>query len=343
MDPNVPVPDQPDVAGRLKRTAERDFWVYEAPKAPPLSGLFAGPKARARLRKYWVTDNIGNAADIFVHFALKALPIDVASDFGAWLGRVVMPRFYSVAARRAKATIAKLRPDLTPAEQHALYVRNCENQGRLMTEFSVVNRIARSKGRLTLHGGEHLRAARAKGPMVLVGMHLGNWELGPSILQGHGAQVYANYVPPKQRGRAWVANRVRTRAGLKFLPPGIGGLKDTYGVLRRGGVVSFFCDEGFQGVIRAPLFGRPPNLDCNMVAAIKLARATKASLCPWYTIRTHKARFDCVALPAVVLPPEGKPGERLAEDVLLVNSVIEPIVRQHLEQWYFLDNALPDQ
>ncbi|MCL4853406.1 MAG: hypothetical protein KJZ78_18785, partial [Bryobacteraceae bacterium] len=51
-------------------------------------------------------------------------------------------------------------------------------------------------------------------------------------------------------------------------------------------------------------------------------------------------RFEAHALPAITLPPETRPGERLVEDMQLLNAAIEPVVRAHLDQWYFLDSAL---
>jgi KDO2-lipid IV(A) lauroyltransferase len=53
--------------------------------------------------------------------------------------------------------------------------------------------------------------------------------------------------------------------------------------------------------------------------------------------------FSFHALEPFKLPPEEKPGDRLADDVLLLNSVIEPIVRSHAAQWYFIDNRMPDR
>jgi KDO2-lipid IV(A) lauroyltransferase len=323
------------------RRGGTDFYVYKAPAGPPLSSLFSGSKARKRFLTYWVTDNIQNAADISVHYALKLLPIDWCSEVGAFLGRFTMPRWHKVARARAMDTIARLFPELSPQEREDLYRRNCENQGRLITEFSVIERIANSPDRVKIFGGEDLAAAVDRGPVVIIGMHIGNWEIAPAIVKKYGRDVYIHFVPPRQRGRAWIAERFRRRQGLRFLTPGLLGMKDTYRVLREGGIVSIFCDEGFRGTIRAPLFGREPHRDCNMALVVRLARSTGATICPWYSVRTSKANFECHSLPSLVLPPEDRPGARLKEDIQLLNDLIEPIVKRHIDQWYFLDSALP--
>lgn len=334
----------PKSAGNAEKAmiAKRKAWRFSRPDSPGLRDLLAGGKSRKAFVKYWLTDNVWNGLHLAGHYGMKLMPMDVCSNFGARLGLFALPRFHKVARKRALATIARLCPDMSDAEREALYIENCKAQGRLMTEFSVVNRIAKHPERMTLHNPEYIRQAAQSGPIITVGMHLGNWEIAPIILRSIGIQPYAMYVPPKERAKAWISERVRTRTGLKFLPPGLQGLRPAVATLKRGGVVSMFCDEAFAGKIRGPFFGRPPHLEGNIALTIRLARMTGATICPWYIIRAADGfRFDAYALPPFRLPPEEKPGERVVEDIKLLNSVIEPVVLANLDQWYFLDNALP--
>lgn len=318
----------------------RRAWVYAGRDRPGLRDLFSGGTRRKAFVNYWLRDNIGNALDLLGHFSLKLLPMDMCSAFGARLGVFAIPRFYPKAERRARATIAELCPHLSEAAREALLIENCKAQGRLMTEFSVVNRIARHPDRLSLHGLEIIEQAIAEGPTIIVGLHLGNWEIGPIILKRIGVSPHSFYVPPHGRAKEWIAERVRRKAGLQFLPPGLHGIRPAVKALREGEAVSIFCDEGFGTVIRGPFFGRPAHMEGNIALAVRLARMTGATICPWYNIRTEGFRFEAHALPAIKLPPETTPGERALADMLLLNSVIEPVVRAHLDQWYFLDNSL---
>lgn len=322
--------------------AKRKAWRFRPAEAPGIGDLFAGGAKRRAFLKYWWTDNVWNGLHLACYYGLKLMPMDVCSNFGARLGLFALPRFHKVAQKRARATIARLRPGMSKAEREDLYIANCRAQGRLMTEFSVVNRIAKHPERMTLHNPEYIRDAARAGPIIIVGMHLGNWEIGPIILRQIGVQPYTFYVPPVERAKAWIAERVRGRTGLRFLPPGVQGIRPAVGLLKKGGVVSVFADEAFAGKIRGPLFGRPPHLEGNIALTIRLARMTGATICPWYNVRQADGfRFDAYALPPFKLPPEEKPGERLVDDIKLLNSVIEPVVLAHLDQWYFLDNALP--
>ena len=321
--------------------ARRKAWIYEEERAPRLGDLFVGGERRRRFYRYWINDNIWNALHLIGHYGLRLLPMDACSAFGARLGLFAIPRFHKKAAKRTRETIAKLCPNLSATEQEQLFIENCKTQGRLMTEFSVVNRLARHRERIDIRDRHYLMEALAKGPVIIVGMHLGNWEIGPSVLRDIGLRPYANYTPPPGRAKAWISERVRTKGGLNFLPPGAQGIRPAVKVLKEGGVISMFCDEGFQGKIRGPLFGRKPHLEGNLAVAVRLARMTGATIQPWYNLRTDGFRFICQFLPPVELPPEEKPGARLLADVQMLNDVIEPVVRAHLDQWFFLDNSLP--
>lgn len=332
---DIPPPPKPEAS-------KRKAWVYAAEARPTFADWRAGGDRRKGFLRYWVEDNIWNVLNFVGHYGLKLLPMDACSNAGARLGVFAVPRFHKVAARRAKATIARLRPDLDAAEQQALFIENCKAQGRLMTEFSVVNRLLKHPERIRLHNFERLRDTAKAGPTIIVGMHLGNWEIGPTILNADGIRPFANYTPPKGRAKAWISERVRRKGGLNFLPPGAQGIRPSVKLLREGGVISMFCDEGAGGKIRGPLFGRPVHQEGNLAVAIRLARMTGAKICPWYNIRTEGFRFEAFFLPPISLPPEEKPGERLLEDIRLLNSVIEPVILAHLDQWFFVDNALPE-
>lgn len=330
----------PDEEKARVAMAKRKPWIYRRPETPGLTALFRDGKSRSVFIRYWITDNIWNTFDVIGHFAIKLLPMDLCSRLGAMLGPYAVSRFHPVAERRARATIASLRPDLSPAEQDALFQENSRNQGRLISEFSVIERLRDHSERMELHHPNWIVEAAREGPVIFVGMHLGNWEIGPIILSRAGLHPYISYTPPHGRAKAWIANRVRRNNGLNFLPPGIEGVRPMVRVLKEGGVISMFCDEGFNGRIRGPLFGRPPNLEGNLALAVRLARMTGAPIYPWYSLRTRDLRFKAIGLAPLRFPTASKADHRLEEDIQRLNSVIEPIILAHLDQWYFLDNEL---
>lgn len=319
---------------------KRRAWFYRQSEAPALAELFGDRQQRQRFFQYWLYDNIWNGLNLLVHFGLKLLPMDACTGLGAWIGKVAQPHINTGATKRARATIAALRPDLSLAEQEALFVENCRTQGRILTEFSLVTRLEHHPERIEVHNLDWVVEAAKRGPVIAVGMHLGNWELCPIVLKPVGLTPYVNYTPPAGRAKAWIADRVRRKAGVHFLPPGLQGIRPAVRALKAGGIVSAFCDEGVGGYIRGPLFGREPHLEGNLAMTIRLARMTGATICPWYNLRKDGFRFVYRALAPITLPPEDKPGARLLEDIALLNSVIEPVILANLDQWYFLDSSL---
>jgi KDO2-lipid IV(A) lauroyltransferase len=337
--------EKPDTGKTLPTPTRRKAWRFARKAAPPLRDLLGGPKARRAFLRYWVTDNLWNLAHLATFFLLSVVPVDGVSRFGAALGRFAIPRFHATAAGRARETMARLRPTFgsTPhPEDEALWFdAYCAAQGSLMTEFSALTRIARRPERISIVNIEAVRAAADRGPVIMAGMHLGNWEILPIVLATAGIAVHSTYVPPAGRAKAWIASHVRRKLGVRLLSPGVQGMRPALNVLKQGGAIVVFCDEAFGGKIRGPFFGRPAHLEGNLGLAVRLARLTGATICPWYSLRGDGFRFTVTFLPPLTLPREKAGDLELAEDAERLNAAIEPVIAAHCEQWFFVDSALP--
>ena len=325
------------------REIRKRAWIWRPPASFPMRDLWSGDASRRRAaRRFWIADSLQNGIDILLFYAMRALPVAGCSGLGARLGRFSLPRFHKTAVKRLTGNLKKLLPDASDETRAALMQRNWENQGRLMTEFSVVHRIARDPQRLTAHGGHHAQAAAAKGPLILMGLHLGNWELIWPTLVRLGLHPALNYAPPRSRARHWIARRTRRKAGIDLLPPGISAVRPALKRLLAGGQVIIFCDEGLHGKIRGPFLDRPPHLDGNLALVARLARLTNAAICPVWTVRdaSDPTRFCLTIQPPIALDAGDASEIQLIADVTRLNAEIEPVIRAHLDQWYFLDSAL---
>ncbi len=318
--------------------SKRKAWTYEPPKAPSLANFAAGGNRRKAFLRYWVFENIDNAVDLFLYFAFMLLPASVCSDLGGWLGRLLAPRFHKAAYARAAANLKTIRPELTDIELQQHLEAYADSQGRQMAEYSVMPRLARRHVRMM--GTQGLVERCSQGPVIFIAPHISNWEVLWHCLLDMGLDVTMNYDPPKRRSRHYIVNRLRKGAGLGILKPGRSFVRPALRILENGGNLLMFCDEGFNGHIRAPFFGRPVHLEGNYAVIARMARKTNALIYPIYIVRDKGARFVLEALEPFRLA-EGSAGEgHLAEDVARLNAVIEPMVRSHAEQWYFVDNRL---
>jgi len=315
-------------------TRKAFVWQEEAP--PRLADLVAGGEARRRFLRYWVRDQLSDLPKMLSYHMLKLLPTGIASELGA-LHYQAIRRFYPAHNARIDANAARIRPDLDPAAVTRL---NWRNKGRLMAEFSVLPRVEPA-GRIRIEGAENLARARTEGPVIILGLHLSNWELLFSVLQRMSVPFALFYMPPESRAEHRIARKVRQSIGATLLPPGVSGVRPAMRLLgNHDGVVMLFGDEGFDGRIMAPFFGRPTHLSGNLAVAVRLARHSGALIVPAYVTRRRGAHFTCRWLAPIRPAETDDPGAALAGDVERLNAVIEPIIRRHIGQWHFLDHEL---
>ena len=321
-------------AGKRAAGAKRKAWIYEPPRAPPLADFRAGGDQRKAFLRYWLYDNIDNAIDLFFYFAFMLLPASACSAIGGWLGRLLAPRFHKGAYARAAANLKMIKPGLSDTELKALLERYADSQGRQMAEYSVVPRLARHHVRMI--GTEGLVERCAQGPVIFIAPHISNWEVLWHCLLDMGLAVTMNYDPPKRRSRHYIVNRLRKGSGLGILKPGRSFVRPALRILENGGNLLIFCDEGFNGQIRAPFFGAAAHLKGNYALIARMALRADALLCPIYLVRENGAIFHLRSLEPFRLDKKSE----IIENVIRLDNTMEPIVSAFAEQWYFLDNKL---
>ena len=193
-------------------------------------------------------------------------------------------------------------------------------------------------GRIEVSDIEHLDRACDQGKILVTPVHLGNWEvvLVAGIAMGHcGSGIYE---PPENRFEHRIANTVRARYGARFVAAGPGSSREAVRELKaRKGPFIVYIDEFIRGCVQAPSFGRPLRPDVNIAYAIRLAAITGAAVIPAYCLRIDdSARFKVQFLPPLQLVSTGDREADLAENMGRLDAVIAPIIRAHLDQWYFL-------
>jgi Kdo2-lipid IVA lauroyltransferase/acyltransferase len=290
-----------------------------------------------RMLRYWVHDPAMGLLNTAIHASLKLLPIDACSGFGAWLSPFSAWR-YRPSDRRARDNWRKLRPaDSDDATVDAAMRSLWRSVSRTMCEFSVLDRRW-DAGRIVVAGVEHMDATRAAGKPILVAcVHLGNWETIPvvGIRMGHpGSGIYW---PLENRFDTRIAVKARERYGAILFPgSGPGAMRAAIDALTsRKGPFVVFVDECIDDYVFAPAFGRKLKPEGNMAYVARLAVITGADIIPAYCVRQgDSARFKVTFLPPVSLVRE-RSKSALMQNIASINGVIEPIVRDHLDQWYY--------
>ncbi len=312
--------------------------MSERHTAPPDPHLHARRLRRRRWRRHWIYDPLLAALNYPLHHLFRVLPIEWGSAIGGALG-VLNGRYRLHTVReRARRGYRQLSGEgVTAADAERAMDRMFDHHGRVMAEFSVLHRL-RAEGRIAVDGEEHPRAARAAGrPVIVMGVHTGNWEvIGPTLV-GLGLRFKFIYQPPRSRFEHHIAVRARQRYGADLLRPGVAAARAAYRLLvAERGVLLIYADDERRGYVNAPLFGRPVGPRANLTTIARLALASGAAVIPTYAERLGGARFRVTFLPPVELIDQGDPALTLAENVRRLDRVITPSVLARLEQWYML-------
>lgn len=274
-----------------------------------------------------------------LYYGLRNAPIDFVSDLGSAFVRWSVPRHRPWVIEGARRNLARHWPDADKAAVDAAIQRFLDNVGRMMAEFAALPRLHQA-GRIQVserfeRGAKELTAA----PTVAILLHTGNWEVCAAALHARNLSVADFAIPPETWAQRVIATKVRKQLGIRMLSTDAHGLFGARRELQNGGTVSIFCDEARAGIGMAPLFGRPPHRDGNLAVAAWLARKSGSRIVVVNCRRLTKSRFLIDATDYFHLPPEAASGEkRDLDDVAYLNTIIEPIIRANLDQWYFLDN-----
>lgn len=301
---------------------------------PALKDVFsANAEERRHAHRYLIEHPLAAAAERLAFELLRRLPTAWASDFGAWMSRL-SPARYPASDARARRAWSTLRPEASDEAATAAAVRRMwRSTGRYMAEFSSLDRLW-DEGRITVQGVEHLAAARKEGrPILLAGVHLGNWEvIGISGARlGYPGAGIAMVLENRFSDR--LLTRLRNRIGNRVLPGVSSSGWAMIRELRSGGPLLVFIDDLTAGAVQAPLLGREKPLSGNVSHIIRLARLTNAAVIPMYGVRLgEQARFEVTILPALDLEPGAAADEA---NKRRLNDVFDSLVTRYLDQWFY--------
>ncbi len=184
-------------------------------------------------------------------------------------------------------------------------------------------------------GTEHLAAARASGRgILLVTIHLGNWELGAVPLAELGVKLLVVTLAEPGTGLTELRSAARGRLGVETLVIGedMFAFVEIIKRLEAGGVVALLVDRPpATGAVAVEFCGRELRVSS---AAAELARASGCVVLPVVVPRVGTG-YETQVLPAVIYDRR-ELGERSAR-VRFAGEIVrafEPVVRQYPEQWF---------
>jgi len=267
---------------------------------------------------------------------LRLLPVDVASGFGGWIGRVFLaPRIDNETLRR---TIRVAFPRADDAEARAIIVESSDNTVRVVAELAHIAAFAGPDNpRLVIAGSENVARARAGGRGVLFAVgHLANWEVSTIAVRRLGLDGTFSVMPPSNPYVfTWLA-RLRMSVGLsEQANAGEGVYRAFRRALRGGRAALLLADQRLGNGIKAPFFGLEATT--NVVPA-RLARTLGIAVVPLAVRRVGRAaRFEVAFLPPLEFVSSGDDAADERAFTARINSFYESEILRAPGQWLWID------
>ncbi len=298
--------------------------------------MAAGP--RRRWVKRWVAYPLQAALLCTLLFLFRLLPVDAASALGGRIGRTVGPRL-TAANRRAAHNLARSFPEKSAAERGRILLGMWDNVGRILAEYAHLVRL-RDGGRIETVGLDTLTAHKAAGgPLILIGAHIGNWELPGVWCARHARPITTVYRPPNNRSVDRLIGRIRSAAGMVEVRKGTEGTRAALKALSEGRNLGMLLDQKLNRGIALPFFGR----EAMTTPALGLfALRFDCPVVPIRVERTGGANFRVTVCPPLEISRTGDREADVAAIMTRVNRMYEDWIRERPEQWLWMHRRWKD-
>jgi KDO2-lipid IV(A) lauroyltransferase len=285
-------------------------------------------------RKHWFNPikYAIEAAGAFLLFALlRLLPLDTASNLGAWVGRTIGP--YMKAHQYARLNLRLIFPEISQAAHQDILRQMWEHLGRVLFEFPFVSTRTMSK-RMEIIGAEHVQEAIASGkPVILFSGHIGNWELCAKTAYLLGHPLILIYRPTNNPWVDKLIHFVRGKFYAGMFAKGQSGAIRISKAIKMGVPVGVLMDQKMNNGIAVPFLGYPA---MTAHAMAQYALRYDALILPGRVIRKEGARFQSIIYPPLEPVTCDTQAQKVEAVVRQINDTIGAWVREHPEQWFWV-------
>ena len=278
---------------------------------------------------------LGEALPFFAFMALfRLIGIDAASALGGFIGRHIFRHLGP--AKTARQNLKAAYPDKTPGEIEVIVRQVCDNLGRVVGEYSHLDKIRCGPGqRIDVDGTENSveAIARGKGVMFISG-HLANWETMPITAACLGYEGGLVYRPPNNPYVARWINKQRAKGSpAEQISKGAKGTRRIFTLLRRGKCILMLVDQKTYEGVPVPYFGRDV---LTTPAPASLALKMGSVLLPTSCKRTKGAHFRVKINPPIAFTPSGDSEADVVALTAKITAAVEAMVREDPAQWLWI-------
>jgi lauroyl/myristoyl acyltransferase len=235
-----------------------------------------------------------------------------------------------------------LGPQATEQQIRETARRSFRNYLKLLVDFARASsmELAEVESRLKAKGWEHLEKAFQHGKgVLLVGTHLGSWEVAGVTLAKRGYRVSA---VSETIGNEWInrmAIRSRAAQGIELIPMEY-ALKRVYRALRQNEAVGLVTDRPLPPDEGVPVifFGQRITWPTGPAA---LALKTGARIVTGYLVSNENNDYIGEILPPLEFETTNDHDsdvQRITQEIVRIQ---EELIRRHPDQWYMFRRMWP--
>ncbi len=190
---------------------------------------------------------------------------------------------------------------------------------------------------VAVEGEEHLKDAidRGKGVLIL-GAHIGNWELAGAVMVRRGFTVATITKTAKSQLGQWLQEHLRQQTGILSYPKK-NSIRGIFSGLKNNQVIVLMIDQNMtrnEGVF-VDFLGYPA---CTLPSMITLAERSGAAVIPAAIYREDAPyRHRIVIHPPVQWQSQRENREQaILENTRLLTAIVEKMILEKPEQWLWL-------
>jgi Kdo2-lipid IVA lauroyltransferase/acyltransferase len=303
----------------------------------------ANPAAAFDVGRHWlaIADEVIGSLAVGAQKATRFVDLDRAASAAAWLMRKIGPRLKG--HRVARENLAAAFPEKSADEVERILIGMWDNLGRVFVEYGHLDRLwdfdpaqsGRQSGRIVIeadHRERYLAAMAATGPGLFFGAHLANWELPIWAIGAHPGATAVVYRPSNIPAIDRTLGRIRAPSKAGLIRAGAMAPFAVMNVLERRGGVGFIVDEFFPGGENVMFFGRP----CKVVPMFGRFARLDCPILGARTVRLPGGRFRIEITDPLPAPRDADGKIDVAATMQMITSIIEGWVREHPEQWLWI-------
>lgn len=264
------------------------------------------------------------------------LPVETASALAGGIAGAIGPRLRK--SRIARRNLRLVFPEMDDRQIEKIVAEVWNNLGRTIGEFPHMRRIAAE--RVEIVGEEYLELMRTDGkPGLLVGAHLGGWELSMQLGLKVDLPLGVIYRKPNN---PWIDRLLRKARGCsvdEMIPKGAAGARQLLSALKAGKHLGLLVDQKMNDGIPVPFLGRPA---MTAPAPANLALKFQCPVVPVHIVRLPGVRFRAILEAPLELPDSG---DRNQDSLILmrrINERVEAWIRETPGQWLWLHRRWPE-